>query len=128
MYRISLYSMVLLYLLSGINHFIHPEPYVKIMPTWLPYHDELVFISGVCEMLLAILLLFPSTRQIAAWGIILLLIAVFPANIQMTINYYREENPYAWVTVIRLLLQPVLIFWSYRFTRVIEHKEKEYKS
>ena len=109
--------MFLLYLLSGINHFIHPEPYLKIIPAWLPHPDELVSISGVCEMLLAILLLIPASRKIAAWGIILLLIAVFPANIQMTINYYNEGNPYSWVTVIRLLLQPVLIIWAYRFVK-----------
>src|SRR5690349_9683158 len=88
-YRFSLFSMFLLYFLSGIIHFIHPEPYRRIMPSWLPYHDELVFISGVCEILLAILLVFPSTRKMGAWGIILLLIAVFPANIQMTINYFK---------------------------------------
>lgn len=77
----------------------------------------MVFISGVCEVLLAMLLLIPATRKIAAWGIILLLIAVFPANIQMTIIYIRNDNPYAWVAVFRLLLQPVLIFWAYGFTK-----------
>ena len=109
--------MALLYFLSGIFHFIYPRPYIKIMPTWLPYPYELVIISGVCEILLAVLLLFSSTRKIASWGIILLLIAVFPANFQMTINYYKEDNPYALVTVIRLFLQPVLIYWAYRFTK-----------
>lgn len=109
--------MALLYLLAGLNHFIKPEMYMKIMPPWMPYPKQLVIISGVFEIVLALLLLPVVTRRIAAWGIIILLIAVFPANIQMSINYYRENNPYFWITLLRLPLQFVLIWWASRFTR-----------
>ncbi len=116
MYFIFLYSMAVLYFLAGINHFWHPRFYHKIMPSWLPWHKELVVISGIGEMVLAVLLLFAATRQAAAWGIIVLLIAVFPANIQMMINYQKKKHPLTWVTVVRLPLQVVLLWWAYSFT------------
>lgn len=109
--------MAALYILAGINHFWHEDMYVKIMPHWLPYHHELVFISGVCEVLLGLLLLFQATRRLAAWGIILLLVAVFPANIQMMINFYREDSPYLWAAVLRLPLQILLVWWAWGFTK-----------
>lgn len=87
------------------------------MPPWLPLHDELIFISGICEILFALLLLFPLTRQIAAWCIIALLVAVFPANIQMMLNYRQENNPLLWLAVLRLPLQILLIGWAYIFTK-----------
>lgn len=117
MNRISRYLMVLLYLAAGLNHVINPEMYRKIMPPWLPWHKELVFLSGLCEIILALLLLPTLTRRIAAWGIIILLIAVFPANIQMAMNYHKEHNPGLWLTVLRLPLQFLLIWWAYQFTK-----------
>lgn len=117
MKKISLYLMALLYTAAGINHFVHPEFYIKIMPPWLPAHKELVFISGVFEVVLGLLLFFPATRRLAAWGIILLLIAVFPANIQMMLDYKAENNPKLWIAILRLPLQPVLIWWAYLYTK-----------
>ena len=116
---ISLYIMSLLYISAGVNHFIHPEFYRKIMPSWVPMHDGMILISGIAEVLFALLLLFPSARRIAAWCIIALLIAVFPANIQMTLNYYHENNPGLWFTLVRLPLQLVLIAWAYLFTKPV---------
>lgn len=115
MKKISLFIMSVIYIAAGINHFWHPEFYLVIMPPWLPWHKELVVISGVCEIGLGLLLLFPSTRKLAAWGIILLLIAVFPANIQMAINYYNESNPKLWIAILRLPLQLILIWWAWSF-------------
>jgi uncharacterized membrane protein len=114
----SLYGMVALYLSAGISHFLYPAMYRRIVPFVLPNPGFLVFLSGACEILFALLLISPTTRVFAAWGIILLLIAVFPANIQMMVNYYRASNPWLWLTVVRLPLQILLIFWAYRFTRV----------
>ncbi len=108
--------MVILYLLAGINHFIHPAMYLTIMPSYIGWHGALVFASGVFEIILALLLIPHSSRRIAAWGIIALLIAVFPANIQMAINYYNENNPGFWIAVLRLPLQALLIWWAYSFT------------
>ncbi len=109
--------MVVLYCAAGINHFINPQLYKKIMPPWLGWHNEIVFISGVCEILFALLLIPVSTRRIGAWCIIILLVAIFPANIQMTINYFHEHHPRAWLSVLRLPLQLVLIWWAYKFTK-----------
>jgi uncharacterized membrane protein len=115
--RLSLYLLAALYLIAGVNHFIHPHGYIKIMPPWLPFHNELVFLSGAMEIACALLLLPSFSRKLAAWGIILLLIAVFPANIQMAINFYKEKNAYLWLTLLRLPLQVLLIGWAYRFTK-----------
>ncbi len=113
----SLFVMSVLYIGAGINHFWHPEFYLRIMPPWLTWHNELVVISGVCELSFGLLLLFSSTRRLAAWGIILLLIAIFPANIQMMVNYWNKSNPKLWISILRLPLQIILIWWAYSFTK-----------
>lgn len=117
MQSLSLYGMALLYLLAGINHFWHPRIYERIVPSYLPAHLTLVYISGICEILFALLLLPERTRSLAAWLIIALLIAVFPANIQMTVDYYRRHSPYTWLTILRLPLQLLLIAWAWQFTK-----------
>lgn len=104
-------------MLAGINHFWHTEKYLRIMPPYLPWHEELVAISGICEIILGVALLFPSIRRIAAWGIIALLIAVFPANVQMLINYWKDDHPWLWFAIVRVPLQPILIWWVYQFTK-----------
>ncbi len=113
----SLYIMALLYFLAGVNHLWHPGFYLDIMPPWLPWPQALVLISGLLEMLLGVLLLIPVTRRMAAWGIILLLIAVFPANIQMLLNYVHQDNPGLWLAILRLPVQFLLIWWAYVFTK-----------
>jgi uncharacterized membrane protein len=113
----SLYGMVALYLAAGTSHFLNPSMYRKIVPSVLPNPGLLVILSGACEILFALLLIFPKTRIFAAWGIILLLIVVFPANVQMMMNYYRASNPWFWLTIVRLPIQILLIFWAYGFTR-----------
>jgi len=117
MKRASLYIMIAFYTVAGLNHFIHPEFYIKIMPPWLPSPKELVFISGVCELLFALLLLSPFTRRIGAWCIILLLIAVFPANIQMMLNYLHENNKFLWLPISRLPFQILFIWWAFSFAK-----------
>ena len=92
------------------------------MPAWLPAHEALVFVSGVAEVLCALLLLFPKTRRIGAYCTIVLLIAVFPANIQMLINYYHYNTSMLWIAVLRLPIQLLLIWWAYSFTRPIISK------
>ena len=87
------------------------------MPPWLPWHYSLIFISGVCEIVLGLMLLSQRTRKLAAWGLIALLIAVFPANIQMMVNYREQQNPDLWVAILRLPIQLLLIGWAYRYTK-----------
>jgi uncharacterized membrane protein len=109
--------MAFFYAGAGINHFIHPVFYLKIMPAWLPWHRQLVFISGVAEIVCAVLLLFPATRRMGAYCTIALLVAVFPANIQMLINFYHTHHPMLWAAILRLPLQLLLIWWAYSYTR-----------
>ena len=110
--------MAALYVAAGINHFVHPAMYLAIMPPYLPWHLALVNISGVAEVLLGLLLLPVATRRLAAGGIICLLIAVFPANVQMTINYVNEHNPATCVTFARLPLQILLVWWAWQYAGV----------
>ncbi len=69
------------YVVAGMNHFINPDFYMKIMPPYLPWHAALVFVSGLAEVFLGVLLIIPRTTKLAAWGLMALLLAVFPANI-----------------------------------------------
>ena len=75
-----------------------------------------VYLSGVLEIVFALLLLPLTTRHVAAWLIIFLLIAVFPANMQMALNFRRKHNPYLWLAIARLPLQPLLIWWAWIYT------------
>lgn len=115
MKKILLYVMSVFYILAGINHFISTQRYASIMPPWLPGHYALVYISGALEILYGLLLLPRATRQLSALLIISLLIAVFPANVQMAVNYYRENNPYFWLAMVRLPMQFALIYWAYGY-------------
>ena len=81
--NISIYIMSLLYILVGVKHFSDPNFFLKIMPEYLNYHLELVYISGFFEILFGILLIFKKTRFFGAWGVFILLICVFPANIYL---------------------------------------------
>ena len=74
--------------------------------------------AGIESMQKENLLLLPTTRKMAAWLIILLLIAIFPANIQMMLHYMDENNPRLWMAVVRLPLQVLLIWWAYGFFNV----------
>jgi len=114
---ISRIILAVLFIAAGINHFVNPEFYLKIMPPYLPWHLPLVLISGVAEAALGAGLLFRRFETWAAWGLIALLIAVFPANIHMALNpgLYSEIAPAAlW---LRLPLQGVLALWAFVYTR-----------
>lgn len=111
------YILALFFVLAGLNHFRNPDFYAKIMPPYLPWHLFLVYLSGFFEIALGVLLLIPRQGHIAAWGLIALLVAVFPANIHMAVNaeLYPAISPaMLWV---RLPLQGVLIAWAYWYTR-----------
>ncbi|MBW4649365.1 MAG: DoxX family protein [Kastovskya adunca ATA6-11-RM4] len=103
----------------GILHFVKSEPFVKIMPPYLPYHLELVYISGFFEILGGIGLLVPPVSRAAAWGLFALFIAVFPANINMAVNQIHldgiPDSP--WFQIIRLPLQAVLLAWAWWYTK-----------
>jgi uncharacterized membrane protein len=112
-----LYLMALVYVAAGTNHFINPKWYMRIMPPWLPAPTFMNMASGALEIVFALLLIPEATRSMGAWLLIALLVAVFPANIQMCINYAHYKNPYLWVTILRLPLQIVFIWWAYQYTK-----------
>lgn len=103
----------------GIAHFAIPAPFVKLVPSRLPYPLELVYISGFFEILGGIGLLVPPVSHAAAWGLLALFIFVFPANINMAVNHI-DLNPIPsspWFQAIRLPFQAVLIAWAWWYTR-----------
>ena len=115
--KLTRYLLAILFVVAGVNHFLHTDFYVSIMPPYLPWHLELVYISGVAEMSLGLLLLLRRWSVHAAWGLIALLIAVFPANIHMALHpelYPTLSTLGLW---LRLPLQGVLMWWAYRYTR-----------
>lgn len=113
-----LYLFAALFFGAGINHFRSPKVYLKIIPPFFKNPVLLNKISGAAEIILGILLCIPEYSGYAAWGIILLLIAVFPANIYMYQNESAGLGLPKWVRLIRLPLQFVLIFWTYQYTTI----------
>ncbi len=117
---VSVWLMGAFYVIAGLNHFRAPEFYLPIMPPYLPWHSELIFLSGVAEVMIGVGLLVPRARVLAAWGAIALLVAVYPANIHQALADVQIGNPPHSVGAlrwIRLPLQFVLMAWAYWHTR-----------
>lgn len=108
-----IYFLSLLFVVAGISHFMFPKFFAAMIPPYLPYPKLLVLISGVLEIILGTLLLFPEVRTLTGIGLIALLIAVFPANIYMAQRMTQKENKYSWVAWARLPMQFVLIYLVY---------------
>ena len=106
---------------AGTMHFVNPDFYIRIMPPYLPLHTELVYLSGVFEIVLGVFILIPRYSTLAAWGMIALLIAVFPANIYVYQNQDILPAPPLF-HLLRLPLQGVLILWAYWHTRPMKEK------
>jgi len=115
--------LALLFSAAGALHFVIPGRYAAIVPAYLPAHLELVYISGFFEILGGIGLLAPTdfhgfpARSVAAWGLVALLIAVFPANVDMAIHHAKFATIPVWALWLRLPLQLPLIWWAWRYTR-----------
>jgi uncharacterized membrane protein len=106
-----------LFIAAGANHFINPKFYLSIMPPYLPFPYALVILSGIAEVILGVGLLIPQVSQYAAWGLILLLIAVLPANIHMATHPELYPTIPSLMLWFRLPLQGMLILWAYWYTR-----------
>jgi uncharacterized membrane protein len=118
--RILLYLMGAFYVFAGVNHFRVPDFYVQIMPPYLPWHLELVYLSGIAEIVCGVGVLIPRLRVIAAWATIALLIAIFPANLHVAMNNVpmvgAAEGAGIW-NWVRLPFQLVFIAWAWWYTR-----------
>ena len=115
----AIWLTALAFIAAGINHFWHPAIYVRIMPPMFPAKRELVFVSGFFEIAGGIGLTIRRLRQSAGIGLILLLIAVFPANIYMAVDsdrFTHHKIP-LWIFWARLPMQLVLIAWVWRVSR-----------
>jgi uncharacterized membrane protein len=110
------YVLAWFFVLAGLNHFLNPAFYLRIMPPYLPWHLFIIYLSGVCEMSLGVLLLIRRYRRNAAWGMIGLLIAVSPVHLHMANHpeIYTEMGPL--ILWLRLPLQGVIIAWAYWYT------------
>lgn len=111
--------MAVLYIFAGISHFTKEGFFLKIVPPYLPYPKQIVLWSGIAEILLGLAFLIPPLSHWAAWGIIILLIVVYPANIymlQVRLQKIKFRSIPVWTLWLRLALQFVLIYWAYTFT------------
>jgi uncharacterized membrane protein len=111
--------LALFFIAAGVLHFIFPEQYANTMPAWIPWHDTLVALSGLCEIAGGIGVLWLRTRMAAGVGLIALSLAVLPANIQMLIDAQQAEKSSWLISLLwlRLPLQGLLIVAIWRLTR-----------
>jgi uncharacterized membrane protein len=112
-------ALSLLFVTAGVLHFLVPGPFVQIVPPYLPWPVALVYISGAFEILGGCALLTPRLRRAAGWGLIALLVAVFPANLHMALGDVQVQGlemppVLLW---LRLPLQAVLIAGVYQVAR-----------
>lgn len=120
MYRLSLLLLAAGMIAVGVLHFVDPEPFARIVPPALPAPEALVAISGFFEIAGGVGLLLPATRRAAAWGLIALFVAVWPANVYMAwagVQPVPGSEVPAWAAWARVPLQLPLIAWAWSFTR-----------
>jgi uncharacterized membrane protein len=110
---ISGWLLAAFFILAGANHFIHPTIYLPMMPPWLPSHSALIAISGGAEIVGGLAILAPATRVFGGWWLIALLVAIFPANVQMALDGHPAWKVAPWILWARLPMQGVLIWWVY---------------
>ena len=103
--------LALFLIIAGIGHFIIPEFYLRMMPPYLPAPYSLIYISAVAEIALGVCALIPKLQPIAKYGIILLLLAIFPANIHMALNPHLFPEFSSIGLLLRLPFQAIFILW-----------------
>lgn len=115
---IVLYLLVAFYLFMGLNHLIKPEQYYAMIPSWLPLHSFLITLSGIIEIILAILLIPKLTRTISAKLIIaMLFVFLLAIHIPQSIDYYKTDNQNFLASIIRLPIQFLFIIWAWIFIK-----------
>ena len=124
--RIALLIIALFFMTGGIAHFVVADFFIQAMPDYLAYQQELVMVSGVFEILGAIGILLPQTRLIAGYGLMALIIAVYPANINMAMQPEKYQNISELFLYIRLPMQFILlwfVWWAIKPER-LKNKNK----
>ncbi len=111
---LSILMIAAFFFLGGIAHFVYTDIFAKVMPSYLAYQKELVLISGVFELLGAIAILFPPTRMLAGYGLIALIIAVFPANINMALHPQDYKSIPEFILWLRLPLQFFFVWFVWQ--------------
>jgi len=116
----SAVALAILFTVTGISHFLFHGFFSSMVPAWIPYPAAVVTVTGVLELLGAVGLIIPETRELAGWCLIALLVAVFPANIEMLVTARAAQSSALVETLLwlRLPLQPLLIFLIYRYVTV----------
>ena len=117
--NLVLFGLSVFFIYFGIDHFINPDFYLSIMPPSFPLHEEAVYISGFFEIVGGIGVLIPRFRKIAGWGLVALLIAVYPANIYMAITPEAFPDIPVEMLYFRLALQFLFFYWAYSVTRPV---------
>ena len=113
----SLYIMGALYIVLGILHFTHTGFYRPLMPTFLPAHNFLIYLSGIAEVLLGLGVFSPKIRSLALWGIIAMLIVfLLLVHVNMLFPGNRLGVP-LWILIMRIPLQFFLIYWAYQYLK-----------
>ena len=112
--------LAVFFVVAGSLHFLFPRPYLRMMPPFLPWPQTLVWISGAAEIVGGVGLLLPYWRRFAAYGLVVLLIAVFPANVYMAVAHVPFSGllGQSWFQWLRLPLQIPVILWAWRYTSV----------
>ncbi len=108
---ISLWLIGVFFMMAGANHFLTPAPYLTMMPPWLPAHMALIQLSGIAEIAGGIGILLPSTRRASAFGLLALLIAIFPANVHVALHGWPGTDIPRWALWFRLPFQPLFMLW-----------------
>lgn len=109
------YTLGLLFILAGINHFRSPKIYLRIMPPYIPAHSTMVLVSGIAEMVAGLLLLNANTQTIGAWGMIAMLFVFFTVHFYMLQNEKAAMKLPKWFLWLRIPLQLGLIYWAYQY-------------
>ena len=132
MIALSRAALALFFIVAGMAHFITPAPYLAIMPPYVPWPIAMVAVGGAAEILGGLAVCFRSTRRAAGWGLIALLLAVFPANVQalstgMVVGGYVVPE---WILWARLPLQLLLLTWIWRvcLSRTFERSKRVVRS
>jgi uncharacterized membrane protein len=115
-------GLALALIFTGIDHLVTPARYLAMMPGFVPFHREVVFFTGLCELAGAIGLMVPRLRWLAGVTLAIYFVAVFPANIKNAVEGLSVEGlPAAqWYYWVRLLFQPLVIWWTLYAARVID--------